>query len=138
MDRALEIIDAARTDLLLTCQFFPHGPTAKHMARAIDRGARLRAFYNHPMQHRAPLNALYGLAAWRVRRAGPFEFSKHRLPRKHAYLHAKILTSERAALISSHNYMITGVQFGTAEIGLISTDPAFVRELNATLLRQLQ
>lgn len=137
MDRALGVIDGAQRELLMTCQFFPHGPTAKHMLAAVKRGATLRAFYNHPAQHRLPLNIIYGAAAWRVRQ-GPVEFSKHRLPRKHAYLHAKILTSERAALLSSHNYMITGVQFGTAEIGLISTDPAFVRELNATLLRQLQ
>lgn len=138
MDRALEIIDAAHEELLMTCQFFPHGPTARHLSAAIRHGVRLRAFYNHPMQHRVPLNILYGAAAWRVRQWGPIEFSKHRLPRKHPYLHAKILTSEHAALLSSHNYMITGVQFGTAEIGLVSSDPTFVRTLNETLLRQLR
>lgn len=137
MDRAFDIIDSARKRLLITYQFFPHGPVLERLSRAVNKGVKLRAFYNHPMQHKYPYSLLYGALSWQMRRTSAAEFSVDRLPRQHAYLHAKVLTSEQTALISSHNYMITGVQLGTAEIGLVSTDAAFVRQLEKTLLQQL-
>ena len=37
-------------------------------------------------------------------------------------LHAKVLVSERCAIIGSHNYVWQGVRFGTAEIAFITTN----------------
>lgn len=139
LEKAFEVIDSAKEKLLITYQYFPEGVTAKHLVAAINRGVKLRAYYNHHSIHPKPLNIIYGTVAWKVRRKGPVEFSTHRLPRKHPdYLHAKVLANEKAVVLSSHNYSMTGVDYGTAEIGLISTDPVFVRGVVETIEKQLQ
>lgn len=135
--RAHDIIDTARRQLLITYQYFPYGSTAQHLTNAVKRGVTVRAFYNHPTKHKAPLNIIYGLTAHRVRRSSPIELSRYRLPKTHEYLHAKVLTSDQTGMLSSHNYNASGVEWGTAEMGLVSTDPLFIRTLNETLLRQL-
>lgn len=138
LDKALAIIDEAKETLLITYQYFPHGVTIKHLAAATKSQVRLRAYYNHFSKHSAPLNLVYGILAWKTRRNGPAEFSTHRLSRQHPfYLHAKIVASEKAAVLSSHNYIDSGVKYGTAEIGLVSTDPDFVRAVTAAFDQQL-
>ena len=55
----------------------------------------------------------------------PEHFFAGRLGKLVPKLHAKVLASEKAAIVGSHNYVIQGVNFGTAELALHSMDPAF-------------
>lgn len=137
MDTAHDMIAAADGRLLITYQYFPHGPTAEHLIAASQRGVVLQAFYNHPSQHLFPLNVIYRSGALPARRSGVPALSEQRLSRQHTYLHAKVILSDGRALVSSHNYMSNGVTWGTAEIGLQSDDPAFAEDVRAALRRQL-
>lgn len=137
LDRALDIIDNATKSLIITLQYFPQGVTAKHLAGAVARGVKLRTFYNSPYKHVAPLNVAFALKE-RLERVGmPPELSNLRLAKRTPYLHAKLLANESEAMLGSHNYMMHGVHFGTAEIAIVSTDPKFVRLAVATMSEQL-
>lgn len=136
-DEALRLIDEAQDWLLITCQYFPGGPTAKHLAAAQARGVNIEIDYSHPRTHgaAAPIHHLHQISQ-RARRL-PRGFFAGKLNRQMPKLHAKILLSERAAMIGSHNYVIQGVNFGTAELALISTDPAFSSSLRTFVRQQL-
>jgi phosphatidylserine/phosphatidylglycerophosphate/cardiolipin synthase-like enzyme len=136
LDKALELIDQAEQEVLITCQYFPGGATAKHLLAAKKRGVAVRILYNRPASHggEAPLHYLYnGLARTQL----PSEFFKDRLPKSSTFLHAKLITSEKAAIIGSHNYVQAGVNFGTAEIALLRRDPEFSRSALRALRQQL-
>ncbi|MGH7237716.1 MAG: phospholipase D-like domain-containing protein, partial [Candidatus Saccharimonadales bacterium] len=46
-DNALKIIDDASERLVLTCQFFPGGAIAQHLAAALARGVDIKIYYSH-------------------------------------------------------------------------------------------
>jgi hypothetical protein len=59
------------------------------------------------------------------------------LPKTGPGLHAKLIATEKGAIIGSHNYVRTGVQLGTAEIALMRYDTVFARNAIAALRREL-
>jgi phosphatidylserine/phosphatidylglycerophosphate/cardiolipin synthase-like enzyme len=135
-DEALELIDTAKEWIYLTCQYFPGGTTAKHLAAAQARGVAVHIAHSHPAVHgpQAPFHHLYRLRE-RVRHSAPL-FSGQ-LSRKTPNIHAKILASERGVLVGSHNYVVQGVALGTAELALFSPDPDFAQALRAFMEAQL-
>lgn len=136
-EEALRLIDDAREWVYMTCQFFPGGPTAAHLAAAQARGVRVHIDYSNPRSH-GPAAALHRLHQLQQRtRRLPRDLFAGMLDSHMPKLHAKVLASEHEALVGSHNYVIQGVQFGTAEIALHSTDPAFIRDLCAFMQGQL-
>jgi phosphatidylserine/phosphatidylglycerophosphate/cardiolipin synthase-like enzyme len=136
-EEALRLIDEAQQELYMTCQFFPGGTTAKHLAIAQKRGVQIRINYSHPQAHKgsAPLQYIHQFSQ-RVQGV-PASLFTNMLPRSAPKLHAKILASERAVLVGSHNYVTQGVQFGTAEIALCSTDPIFIQALKSFVQQEL-
>lgn len=128
-DTALRLIDDAKEWIYITCQYFPGGPTAKHLAAAAKRGVEVEIVYSHPRSHgtAAPLHQLHQLSQ-HTRRL-PRSFFSGKLDKRIAKLHAKVLANEHEALVGSHNYVIQGILFGTAEVALHSGDPAFALAL---------
>lgn len=134
LNQALGLIESAREWLFLTCQFFPHDITGQRLAAAAHRGLRVEPVFNHPQHHAKflPLGLgvlLHGIVASRGRRRVPASFFAGELPPKSPFLHAKVLASEQAAIVGSHNYVNDGVAFGTAELALQCSDPTFARQL---------
>lgn len=136
-EEALQLIDTAKERLFITCQFFPGGQTASHLAAAQARGVNVEIIYSHPRVHgpTAPLHHLHQLA--QHARHLPPNFFEGKLEKHMPKLHAKILASESCAMIGSHNFVEQGVQLGTAELALRSSDPGFVRKLHDFMHREI-
>lgn len=128
LEAAYQLIDNAERSIVMTCQYFPGGTTAKHLLAAQRRGVDIKLYYSHPSVHglEAPAHQLYIL---RERARIAKELFSGMLPKGKPRLHAKILLSEKEAMIGSHNYVTQGVMLGTAEIALHSTNPTFITEL---------
>jgi len=128
-DEALNMIDSAKEWIYVTCQYFPGGPTAKHLAAAQKRGVRIQIDFSHPHTHNsaAAVHHMHQLA--QRARGLPRNFFAGRLDKHVPKLHAKVLATEQGAMLGSHNYVVQGVQFGTAEIALQSFDPIFSNAL---------
>jgi phosphatidylserine/phosphatidylglycerophosphate/cardiolipin synthase-like enzyme len=134
---ALRIIDEAREWLVITCQFLPSGVTGQHLAQAQARGVKVFSIYNHPLKHdKVTLSAHY-LIREREKLRYPKTLFEGELPKNHQRLHAKLIATEQGAMIGSHNYVMTGVRLGTAEIALFHRDAAFARKAISMLLPQL-
>lgn len=124
-EEALRLIDEAKEWLFITCQFFPGGPTAKHLAAAQARGVRVEIDFSHPRVH-GNFATVHHLHQLTQRTKGiPSNFFAGKLDKHNPNLHAKVLASESTAMVGSHNYVIQGVRFGTAELALHTVDPVF-------------
>lgn len=136
-DEALQLIDNAEDYLYMTCQYFPGGPTAKHLAAAQARGVSVQILFSHPKAHTdaAVLHHIHQLA--QRSRGLPKNLFAGRLDKQAPKLHAKVLISEKTALVGSHNYVPQGVHFGTAELALKSTDPTFGQQLQSFIAEQI-
>jgi phosphatidylserine/phosphatidylglycerophosphate/cardiolipin synthase-like enzyme len=125
-DHALALIDDAREHIFFTCQYFPGGKTARHLLAAHKRGVDVRIVYSHPLAHgvKSPGHYLYNA---RERLRLPAEFFADQRTAKAPLLHAKVIATEKGAIVGSHNYVSQGVWLGTAEIALLNQDPAFAK-----------
>jgi phosphatidylserine/phosphatidylglycerophosphate/cardiolipin synthase-like enzyme len=133
--KGIEIIDAAREFLVVSSQYFPNDMTAFHLRAAYKRGVDVRIFYNHPSKFDPPHNLLHYGVVTRARLSLPKSFFVGAQHGK--YLHAKMVISERAAMVGSHNLVAIGVKLGTAEMDILSTDPEFGRRLLSSLFGQI-
>ncbi len=136
-EAAMQLIDTAEEWLLITCQYFPGGETARHLAAAQARGVRVEIDYSHPRSHGTLRHLQHAHQLIQQRRRLPANFFSGRLDKTLPKLHAKVLASEKQAMVGSHNYVIYGVNFGTAELCLHSSDPAFAIQLRAYMHTQL-
>lgn len=137
MDTALSLIDTAQEGIFITCQYFPNNVTARQLAAAQERGVAVQIVYNHPSKHPMPLNLLHHavlLTEKHRKQRGLFDYQ---LPRKHDFLHAKVLVTDQGCMIGSHNYVRAGVKFGTAEVALLSHDRQFGDKLIEAVCSQL-
>jgi len=135
-DKALALIDQAEKSVYITCQFFPNSTTTHHLAQAHRRGVDVTVIFNHPWQHRTHY-PLQQAVVWRERTRMPAVFFSNQLPRSHMYIHAKLIATEKGAIIGSHNYVPTGVNLGTAEIALLRRDPEFSLQIVRAIKAQL-
>lgn len=136
-DEALRLIDDAKEWIYITCQYFPGGVTAQRLAAAQARGVRVEIDYSHPRSHgtAAAMQRLHQISQ-RARRL-PRNFFTRQLGKTVPKLHAKVLASEREALIGSHNYISQGVRFGTAEIALHTTNKLLIAHVCSFVQKQL-
>jgi PLD-like domain len=135
-EKALELIDGASERITTSSQFFPNDVTALHLLAAHKRGVQIEIYYNHPRQFGWPHNLLHYSVVGRARSSLPQRFFEHAQRRN--FLHAKVLVTEQAAMIGSHNFVRVGTKLGTAEITLLSYDLEFARQVLATLERQVR
>lgn len=130
--QAHTIIDEAKESVIITCQYFPGEDTAKRLLAAHKRGVKVKIYYSHPSAHGQAffVHHLYNL---RERLGVPASFFEDRLAKDIPKLHSKIIITESAAMIGSHNYVVAGVKYGTAEIALHNREPQFIATLQATV-----
>lgn len=135
--KALELIDAAETSLIITCQFFPNSVTAKHLAAAHKRGVDVEIIYSHPAKQGRVGGLGQQVSILRERSRHPAELFQKMLPKSGPGLHAKLIATEKGAIIGSHNYVQAGVLLGTAEIALLRYDAQFAKDAVVALKREL-
>lgn len=134
---ALSLIDQAKEWIVLTCQFFPGRATAEHVAAARARGVKVTLYFN-PTSTRAKVQRLaFWFAERQERNKYPAELFQHQLPPGLPHLHAKLLATEQAAIIGSHNYVVQGVAFGTAEAAILRKDPQFSKKAAEVFTKRL-
>jgi len=125
--QALRLIDEAKDWIVLTCQFFPGSTTAEHLAAAHKRGVKVEVYFGHQANQGA-LSLPHRLAEWRERIKYPKELFTGRVAKNLPRLHAKLLATEVGAMIGGHNYVIQGVNFGTAEATLLRRGSDFAHQ----------
>ena len=135
MTKSLAMIDEAQDFIVFSSQFFPRDVTSRHLKAAYERGVKVQIIYNHPLVFRWPFNVVHFFALLKSRRVLPKSFFLG--AQKRDYLHAKILVTEKEALVGSHNFVTLGVKLGTAELDISSRSPVFSRRLLETLERQV-
>lgn len=135
-EQALKIIDDAEDWLVLSCQFFPNSTTAEHLRLAAKRGVRVMPVFNHYSAHPSMHAHLQHAVTARERLRMPHSFFETELPKGQTYLHAKVLATEKEAMIGSHNYVPSGVNFGTAEIAMYSRNPQFSRAAVRVIMQE--
>ncbi len=135
--KALELIDAAEKSLIITCQFFPNSITAKHLAAAHRRGVDVEIIYAHPAKQGYVGGLGQQVSILRERARTPAELFQKMLPKAGPALHAKLIATDKGAIIGSHNYVRAGVALGTAEIALLRYDTTFAKNAIAALKREL-
>ena len=135
---AMELIYQAKYSVYIACQYFPYGSTALRLRDAKKRRAKVSIIYNRPSNHRFP----HSLPQWLVyiyeRTRNPGDFFKGQLPKKSPKLHAKLMATDQAVIIGSHNFVPSGIKWGTAEIALISHDRRFAQAAVAALQKQIK
>jgi phosphatidylserine/phosphatidylglycerophosphate/cardiolipin synthase-like enzyme len=136
MQQAHALIDSARELVTITCQYFPGGATGQRLLAAHRRGVKVTIHFSPPAAH-GVLKPAHWLHNIRERSRLPSSFFAGQLPAGIPKLHAKVIVTESAAMLGSHNYVQAGVRFGTAEIALLRRDPEFARALIAKVEGQL-
>jgi cardiolipin synthase len=127
MNRAYEWIDTAKEWIVYSSQYLPYGTMAQRLLGAHRRGVKVDIYYNHPsLMFWQERWGHYGLQALERRRL-PASFFAH-AHRGPGYLHAKVLATERGAIVGSHNFISAGVNLGTAELALAVQDPEFAKD----------
>jgi phosphatidylserine/phosphatidylglycerophosphate/cardiolipin synthase-like enzyme len=124
-DSAMTLIDQAEKSILMTCQYFPNSVTARHLAAARRRGVDVQIIYAHPAGQGTLGSIIERVSVARERLRVPGELFRDRLPKAGPGIHAKIIATEKGAIIGSNNYVYAGVLFGTAEMAVLRHDPAF-------------
>lgn len=137
MQEALRLVDEAQERILLTCQFYPSRIMSRHLARAVKRGVFVELIYNHPVKHQRPSHILHYAVGLGERLVRPGALFAHQLPVGHNFIHAKLLVTEKATMLGSHNYVEAGVLLGTAEVALLSKNAKFAASAVIALRQQL-
>jgi phosphatidylserine/phosphatidylglycerophosphate/cardiolipin synthase-like enzyme len=134
---ALDLIDGANDWIVLTCQFFPGRSTAEHIVAAQKRGVTVTVYFD-PIWSRAPvLRPPHWIAERQERNKYPAELFEHRLPKGLPRLHAKLIATEQGAMIGSHNYVVQGVAYGTAEAAILRKNPQFSKKAVEVFTKRL-
>jgi phosphatidylserine/phosphatidylglycerophosphate/cardiolipin synthase-like enzyme len=136
-EQATQLVDQAKQHIFMTCQFFPDDRILRHLQKALDRGVQVDLYFNGPEAQRGPAKLGHRMMLWRAKLKQPEQFFKHQLPAEGRRLHLKLIATEQAAIIGSHNYVNAGIQFGTAELALIRRDPTFSEVLIQKIRPQL-
>lgn len=133
---ACKLIDQAQEWIVMTCQYFPYGATARHLAAASARGVKVRLHYGHPTHHE-PIQVLgHRLVIWQQKTRHPKELFDLQLNKDSPKLHAKLIATEQGAIIGSHNYVTAGIRMGTAEAAILRLDPDFALQAVKALQTQ--
>lgn len=136
LSTALNLIDDAQQSIYITCQYFPNSITARHLAAAHRRGVDVTVIYAHPS-----MQGWFGGLGQRAsilleKTRTPATLFKNGLAAEYP-LHAKLLVTEQAAMVGSHNYVNAGVRLGTAEIALVTHDAELRKQALQTVQQQI-
>ena len=135
--KAFEIIDEAEQSIFFACQYYPNSLTTKHLIKAAMRGVEVTILFNHPSQHSFPNSLIHRLVMQKQSWLSPSNLKLIKLPRTEHYMHAKLIATEKSAIMGSHNYIVAGVNFGTSEIAIFNNSPDFAIRAIKTVTDQL-
>lgn len=134
MDEAITIIDDTEEHLLLGSPFLPTGVIMQHLRTAHQKNVTIEAFYDRA-------RGTFALAQYCLRilhsLQAPQGYHAQPIPSDLPPLHAKIIASEKAAMITSHNFTPLTVRMGMTEIGLVRHKPSFATAVKNLLYEQL-
>lgn len=136
LDETLQLIDDAEDWLIIGCQFLPTGETGRRLVRAIKRGIDVHIAHNHPSKYDR-MNLAHRFIMARERRRNPPEFFANQVPVTEPALHTKAIANESTSIVGSHNFIDTGVKFGTPEIVLRRRDVEFAQAVRSLLLKEV-
>ncbi len=137
MRRAMSLIDEAQEYVFISCQYFPGQVTGQHLLAARRRGAKICIVYGHPDQHDWLNNKLQRLTNMAERWRLPADFFEHIVRHKNGRIHAKLIATEKGAIVGSHNYISAGMRLGTAELALLTGDADLGRRAMDIIAGQL-
>jgi len=137
LDKALECIDAAEEWVTFSSQIVPNGRVANHLIAAHERGTNVRLAYSDPSKWGAIAGTMQRYVLAKQRRRAPELFNAGKLPANAPDLHAKILATEKGAMVGTHNLSDAGVAFGTPEIALFRESNEFANAVHLLLASQL-
>ncbi|HEX5395323.1 MAG TPA: phospholipase D-like domain-containing protein [Candidatus Saccharimonadales bacterium] len=136
-NQAMGLLDKANRSVYMFCQYFPYGDTARHLAAAHQRGCDITLVYNHPSKHGRLHSFGHHAIIIKERASAPKSFFAGRLPKSTPYLHAKLIATDKAAILGSHNFVTAGVNLGTAELALVCKSSSFANKALRCINRQL-
>lgn len=137
MNAALSAIDSAERSIFFACQYYPNSLTSRRLIQAAKRGVDVTILFNHPAQHSFPNSFIHRLVMLKQSCVTPSSIKLIMLPKSERYLHAKLIATEKSAIVGSHNFIIAGVKFGTTEIALNDNNPDFANKAIKTVTNQL-
>jgi phosphatidylserine/phosphatidylglycerophosphate/cardiolipin synthase-like enzyme len=138
LEQALERIVEAEDWLFHTNQFVPNGKVAKELIAANRRGVNVQLAYSNPSKWGVAGGALQRLVLAKQQRQAREMFAQGKMSDIAPSMHAKVLASEKGAMIGTHNLSDAGVKFGTPEIALFSNSPGFSLALRTLLMQQIE
>ncbi len=128
MDKALSLIANAKKRVAYAGQTFPSGSLALSLDGALARRVKVNLRITSWAHHSFPVN-LQQLYTY-VRYFGLLDGARYKWQKRHQpYLHDKILVADERFIIGSHNFSVTGVKYGTAEIALQGDQADVARQL---------
>ena len=136
-NEALSIVDEAEEEVIYASEQFPNGKIGKHLLRAFERGVDVKIAVNHPNSHDRYRFAHKAILDW-AKRKYPAEFFANQLSEDAPTLHTKAIASESRAMVGSHNLNTIGVNLGTAELDVVSSDPDFIEGTRDLVLGQIK
>ena len=137
MAKAFEIIDEAERSIYFACQYYPNSLTTRHLIKAAKRGVEVTILFNHPSQHSFPNSLIHRLVMQKQSWLSPSNLNLIKLPKNEHYMHAKLIATEKSAILGSHNYIVAGVNFGTTEIAVYDNNPDFSKAAIETVTNQI-
>lgn len=137
LEEALRIIDEAEERVTISSPFLLTGAISERLVQAhTQRDVDTYIAYNHVSKHEQ-MQLVHRAILLMQRLRNPREFFANQVPRDLPALHAKILSNEREAMVTSHNFVETGVKFGTPEIALVRRSSRFAQAVRDLLLSQV-
>lgn len=136
LQNAYQVIDNARSWIFLSCQYFPNSTTTQRLRAAYARGVKVYLLLNDVSKHRGVHIPIQRVVTPLEKMRSPESFFNFVLPAKEPYMHAKVLATETTAIVGSHNYILAGVNFGTAELAVRWQDSLVSHQLVQCLLDQ--
>ncbi len=131
---ALRAIDEAQQWIVYSGQFFPKGAVRERATEAHERGVNTMLAYNHPANH-GGLKTLWQQAVMLgERKRTPSELLRGQTAAGALAIHAAGLATEREVFKGSHNYVETGIRWGTPEIVLHSRNSEVAHAIGTALL----
>lgn len=137
MKKAFEVIDNAEKSIFFVCQYYPNSLTTRHLNRAAKRGVDVTILFNHPSQHSFPNSLIHRLVMQKQGWLSQPSLKLIKLPKSEHFMHAKLIATEKSAIMGSHNFIIAGVNLGTTEIALYDDNSNFSKNAIETILNQI-
>lgn len=127
LDRAVDIVNEAKSSVIFSSQIAPDGSLKTALENAHKRGVEVKPVVPEWQSITDPLIRISALLSLVKSTKCPLQI--YYAPR---WVHAKFIAADsNIALVGSHTFSTMGVQGGTAELNLLSTNPNLISGIYA-------